>query len=439
MYAILDIETTGGAFNEEGITEIAIYRFDGHEVVDQFISLINPEIPIQPFVVKLTGINNAMLRSAPKFYEVAKRILEIMDGCIMVAHNAPGDFRILRNEFRRLGYDFQTHTLCTVELAQKLLPEQPAYSLGKLVRALGLPIADRHRATGDAIATLKLFKLLLAKDSGKEIVRQLIKTEVEKGLEPKLYQLAESLPSRTGVYYAHREDGSVLYVGRSRNMRKHLTQHFTGESRISKRITTETYAVTYDETGSELIALLKEIEEVRVLKPACNRLRRKSHQWGLATRETPYGFLELSVTKTDPQKQNPALFISEAEGISLLSKMAGSYGLCKNLIRGAVTGEPTDQTPEEYNAIVHEVISRTDLRGRNLLLIDRGRNVNEKTAIWVQNGILKGYAFYDLNFQVKSPGILKNILIPMTHSRDTYGAIASHLLRNRKIKIAEFH
>ena len=163
MYAILDIETTGGQFNEEGITEIAIYKFDGHEVVDQFISLINPEIPIQPFVVKLTGINNAMLRSAPKFYEVAKRIIEITQDCIIVAHNASFDYRILRTEFRRLGYDFNSNTICTVELSKKLIPDQPSYSLGKLVRSLGIPIADRHRATGDAMATVKLFKMLLAK------------------------------------------------------------------------------------------------------------------------------------------------------------------------------------------------------------------------------------------------------------------------------------
>ena len=86
MYAILDIETTGGKYNEEGITEIAIYKFDGHEVVDQVISLVNPERPIQPFVVGLTGINNDMLRNAPKFYEIAKRILEITQDCILVAH-----------------------------------------------------------------------------------------------------------------------------------------------------------------------------------------------------------------------------------------------------------------------------------------------------------------------------------------------------------------
>ena len=116
MYAILDIETTGGKYNEEGITEIAIYRFDGDQIVDQFISLVNPERPIQPFVINLTGINNEMLRHAPKFYEVAKRIIEITDGCIMVAHNALFDNRILTTEFDRLGYPYEKETLCTVEI-----------------------------------------------------------------------------------------------------------------------------------------------------------------------------------------------------------------------------------------------------------------------------------------------------------------------------------
>lgn len=437
MYAILDIETTGGAFNEEGITEIAIYRFDGHEITDQFISLINPEIPIQPFVVKLTGINNAMLRSAPKFFEVAKRILEITEGCIMVAHNAPGDYRLLRNEFRRLGYDFQIHTLCTVELAQKLLPEQPAYSLGKLVRALGLPIADRHRATGDAMATLKLFKLLLAKDTGKEIARELVRTELEKGLEPKLFELTEALPSRTGVYYVHREDGSVLYVGRSKNMRKHLTQHFTGTSRISKRITSEIFTVTYDETGSELVAILKEIEEIRVLKPACNRLKKKPFQWGAKANLDANGFAHLEVVRADARKgENPA-FLTENEGISLLLKMASVYGICKSRIKGTMLEECDDVPLDEYNTRVDEVLQRINFRERNVLLIDRGRTINERTAIWVDHGVLRGYAFYDLNFQIKSSAILKNILVALPNSRDTYGILASNLLRNRKIKIVQ--
>ena len=182
-YAILDIETTGGKYNEEGITEIAIYRFDGDKVVDQFASLVNPEIPIQPFVVNLTGINNAMLRTAPKFHEVAKRIIEITNDAILVAHNAQFDNRILTTEFDRLGYNFDKQTLCTVELAKQLMPDMASYSLGKLVQALGIPIANRHRAGGDALATVELFKLLLLKDAKKEMVQQHIKTNPRRNVD----------------------------------------------------------------------------------------------------------------------------------------------------------------------------------------------------------------------------------------------------------------
>ena len=161
IYAIVDIETTGGKYNEEGITEIAIYKHDGKRVVDQFISLINPKRPIQPYVVNLTGISNKMLRSAPKFFEVAKRIVEITKDCVLVAHNAKFDYRILSLEFERLGFKFERKNLCTVELSKQLIPDLPSYSLGKLVRALGIPMSDRHRASGDTMATTKLFELLL--------------------------------------------------------------------------------------------------------------------------------------------------------------------------------------------------------------------------------------------------------------------------------------
>src|SRR5690625_4779218 len=144
MYAILDIETTGGKYNEEGITEIAIYKFDGHEIVDQFASLVNPQKKIQPFVVQLTGINNRMLRSAPKFHEVARRIVEITEGCILIAHNAKFDSRILSTEFRRLGYEYRRNTICTVQLSRQLLPDMPSYSLGNLTKSLGIPIKDRR-------------------------------------------------------------------------------------------------------------------------------------------------------------------------------------------------------------------------------------------------------------------------------------------------------
>ena len=201
MYAILDIETTGGKYNEEGITEIAIYKFDGHQIVDQFCSLVNPERNIQPFVINLTGINNQMLRNAPKFHEVAKRIIEITDNCTIVAHNAQFDNRILSTEFDRLGYPFEKNMLCTVELSKKLIPDLSSYSLGKLVKSLGIPITDRHRAQGDAKATVELFKILLEKDIEKVIISDTIKKDPKRQLAPKLLDMIEAAPTTIGVYY----------------------------------------------------------------------------------------------------------------------------------------------------------------------------------------------------------------------------------------------
>jgi DNA polymerase-3 subunit epsilon len=270
LYSILDIETTGGKYNEEGITEIAVYKFDGQKVIDQFISLVNPEIPIQPFVVGLTGINNEMLRNAPKFYEVAKRIVEITEGTILVAHNAKFDYRILRTEFRRLGFEFERESLCTVELSKKLIPGQNSYSLGKLVRALGIPLSDRHRASGDAQATVKLFKMLLAKDTDKEILKNSVRNTPKNQMDTKLIRIVEDLPSITGVYYLHDQEGEIIYIGKSKNIKKRVNQHFTSENRKSREIQKEVASVSFEATGNELNALLKENEEIKRNKPKYN-------------------------------------------------------------------------------------------------------------------------------------------------------------------------
>jgi DNA polymerase-3 subunit epsilon len=442
LYAILDIETTGGQFNEEGITEIAIYKFDGHEIVDQFISLVNPEIPIQPFVVKLTGINNAMLRSAPKFFEVAKRIIEMTNDCVIVAHNASFDYRILRTEFRRLGYDFQAKTICTVELSKKLIPEQPSYSLGKLVRALGIPMADRHRASGDALATTKLFQMLLEKDLTKEIVKDFIKLEIEKGISPKLLDIVEHLPSRTGIYYVHNE-----------NIKKRINQHFTGTTTKCKKIQTEVFAVTYEETGSELIALLKESEEIKINKPIHNRAQRKSiFEWALYAEKDTNGYLNLKLQKADGRKKEITSFTTLQEGKNSLFRITAEYHLCQKLTGLYQTKKDCFQykikecdgacigkiSPEEYNARIQEFIDKNSFENQNMVLIDRGRTVNERSAVLIENGIYKGYAFYNLNYQITNIEILKNILIPMQNNRDVKSIIQGHIRKSKTLKILKF-
>lgn len=448
MYAILDIETTGGKYNEEGITEIAIYKFDGHEVVDQFASLVNPERPIQPFVVNLTGINNEMLRQAPKFYEIAKRIIEITNGCIMVAHNALFDNRILTTEFDRLGYRFEKETLCTVELAKKLIPDMPSYSLGKLVRSLGIPLTDRHRAQGDAKATVALFKLLLAKDTSKEIISETLRKEQPSLLKPKLLEIVENIPSETGIYYMHDEAGNILYIGKDKNIKKRLTQHFTAENRKSKILQREVKAVTFEKTGNELIASLKEAEELKQHKPPYNRGLGKmlfTHQ--LVSFTDTKGYLNLKIVPADGRKKSIITFSNYQLAVSLLLKIAEDYKLCLHLVGLpntandciiCVTKCPSISTKTEisteYNQRVEAFIKERSLQNKNMLIIDRGREIDERSVVWIENGKYRGYGYYSLNHQINNPEILKSILNPVQHNSNAQHIIQNYLQRNKRLK-----
>ncbi|MCF4100946.1 GIY-YIG nuclease family protein [Gillisia sp. M10.2A] len=453
MYAILDIETTGGKYNEEGITEIAIYKFDGNKVVDQFISLVNPEQPIQPFVIGLTGINNEMLRNAPKFYEVAKRIVEITTDCIVVAHNSKFDHRILRLEFRRLGFDFERKTLCTVELSKKLIPGQASYSLGKLVRALGIPLSDRHRASGDAQATVKLFKMLLVKDTEKNILKATVRNEPSKQIDTKLVQILDDLPSITGVYYLHNEQGEIIYIGKSKNIRKRINQHFTNEHHKAKEMQKEVASVSFESTGNELIALLKENEEIKSNKPKYNKALRKSiFNYALYQFVDEEGYINLKIGKADARKRNITTFTNLQQAKNVMHNIVESHQLCQRLTglhtgtgncfsytikscNGACIGS---EAPIEYNQRVQELIDKLSLKDQNMIVIDRGREIDEKSALLVEEGIFKGIGYINLNHQINNIDIVRSIITPMKHDRDAQHIIQSYLRKNKKLKIIQF-
>ncbi|SHI97960.1 DNA polymerase-3 subunit epsilon [Mesonia phycicola] len=453
MYAILDIETTGGKYNEEGITEIAIYKFDGHEVVDQFISLVNPEIPIQPFVVGLTGINNEMLRNAPKFFEVAKRIVEITSDCTLVAHNAKFDYRILRLEFRRLGYEFQRKSLCTVELSKKLIPNMPSYSLGKLVKNLGIPITDRHRASGDAIATVKLFKLLLQKDSSKEIIKHSISSNPKLQMESKLIHIIDELPAIVGVYYMYNQAGNIIYIGKSKNIKKRVNQHFTNSSHKSKKIQQEVSVVTFESTGNELLALLKENEEIKKNKPKYNRaLIKDIFSHALYTDKDKNNYVQFKIGKADPEKENITTFTNLNQAKSILEKIVEEFKLCQKhtglhktsgscfnySIKECYGACVTEESAEDYNKRAQQVINKYSYENKNMLVIDRGREVDEKSVILIEDGKFKGIGYYNLNFQVNHIETVKNIITPMQNNRDSQHIIQSYLRRKKPLKIVEF-
>jgi len=453
LYAIVDIETTGGKYNEEGITEIAIHKFDGHQVVDTFISLINPERNIQPFVANLTGINNAMLRNAPKFYEVAKRIIEITKDCTLVAHNANFDYRILKTEFRRLSFDFEMQTLCTVELSKKLIPGFNSYSLGKLCHSLGIPMTDRHRANGDAIATVKLFQLLLDKDVQKTIISNSVKQESKKQLEPKLIDIIESLPSTTGIYYMHKADGEIIYIGKSKNIRKRINQHFTSTTHKSKKMQLHVASVSYENTGSELAALLKESEEIKLNKPIYNRaLRRTLFTHALYSFTDENGYINLKIDTADGRKKPITTFTNRQSAKSFLFRVTEDYQLCQKLTglyntkkscfnhtiktcNGACINK---ESTELYNERARQLISKNSFENKNIIIIDKGREIDEHCAILIEDGIFKGLTFFNLNFQVNNIDVLRSLITPMQNNRDTQHIIKNYIRKNKKLKVITF-
>ena len=270
MYTIIDLETTGGKFNEESIIEVAAYRFDGNSIKDQFISLVNPQRDIHPYVEKLTGITSKMVKTAPKFYEIAKRVVEITSDSILVAHNAQFDYRILQLEFKRLGYEFSMKSLCTVILSQELLPEQESYKLGRLSRSLGIPLKDRHRASGDALATVELFKILLEKDIEQNIIKKSIVEFPGESKNSHFKETIESLNNDVGVFYIYNKNKNLIYIDYSKDIKNKVVKLFTSKKFIPKYVQNNFKSIKVHKTGNISISVIKALNEIRTLKPKIN-------------------------------------------------------------------------------------------------------------------------------------------------------------------------
>ena len=393
-----------------------------------------------------------MLRNAPKFYEVAKRIVEITEDTILVAHNAKFDYRILKTEFKRLGFEFERETLCTVELSKDLIPDLPSYSLGKLVRSLGIPVTDRHRASGDALATVKLFKLLLNKDTNKTIIKESIRKEPKFQMEPRLIDIIANLPSKTGVYYMHKADGEIIYIGKSKNIKNRVNQHFTGTTAKSKKIQLQVATVTYEATGSELVALLKESEEIKRNKPILNRaLRRSIFTHALYSFVDHNGYINLTIDKADGRKPHITTFSTRQSGKHFLEKMVETFELCQKLcglyktktscfqyeVKKCEGACIEKETPELYNIRVQKLLDKYNYKNKNMVIVDQGREVDERSAILIQNGVFKGLGFYNLNYQINNLEILESIITPMENNRDQQHIIQSYLRKNKRIKTLE--
>jgi len=456
MYAIVDIETTGGSSRIEKITEIAIYQHDGEKITGEFVTLINPERNIPYFITNLTGISNEMVEDAPRFFEVAKTIIEFTEERIMVAHNARFDYSFIRQEFKSLGYNFKRNLLDTVTLGRKLIPGHRSYSLGNICKDLGITINGRHRAAGDAMATVRLFEMLMGKDREVNGRRSVLmsNTRIAK-LNPNLdISKIDSIPEEPGVYYFYNENGDLIYIGKSRNLqqriRTHLSNNTTNRAMEMRDLIAD---IDWEETGSELVALLKESSEIKRNKPVYNRAQRRTgFQWGIFSFTDKNGYINFRYSKLDCDDNPISVFTGKERAKSMLLLLVEKYNLCQKLTglyetsgpcfhyhvgvcRGACCGE---ESPDTYNERATKAAEEFIFTRRNFFIIDKGRDDEERSAIKVVNGKYSGFGYFNINDMGFGLTAVHDCIQSSGDNRDIQVILKQYLKGYKIEKIIEF-
>lgn len=411
-YAIVDIETTGSYAGDNGITEVAIIIHNGKHILEKFQTLINPGTYIPFHIQSLTGIDNDMVIDAPPFKEVAKKIYNLLHKRIFVAHNVNFDYSFLNQELKHAGYDWKAPKLCTVRLSRKIFPNLASYSLGKLCQNLEIPIYQRHRAMGDADATAILFERLLQND-GEAVIEGMLKNTKEQRLPTHINQEDFSrLPDSPGVYFFKNKTDKIIYVGKAINIKKRVLNHFTGHNPSQKRqsFINDIYSIDFEESGTELMALLMECKMIKQHWPVHNQaLKKFEPKFGLFEYEDQRGYKRLLVSTFNKQAKAIQYFERATEANHLLLKLINDFSL-SNKLCSFYTSRPEQKSsidyttldcPETYNCLVNQAVNFVIENRSSFIILDRGRKLEEKSYIYFENDQLSAFGFVDTECQVR--------------------------------------
>ena len=448
-YAVIDIETTGGSPIKSRITEIAIVLYDGEKVLDRFETLINPESYIPYNITKLTGITDEMVADAPKFYEVAKQVVEMTKGAIFVAHNVNFDYKFIKEEFARLGYKYIRKQLCTVRLSRQTLPGLRSYSLDSMIKHLKIEMKDRHRAMADAEACRIVLEHILNQQKENE-VELMVNRGVEASKLPPNITLEQlhDFPEECGVYYFHNKDGLVTYVGKSINIKKRLLDHFANQKPKAKRMCATVHEISYEVTGSELVALLFESNEIKTLRPMYNvAQKRTKFPIGIYRYTDEAGYICFNLTKNKKDFDVVAEYPNARTAQSVLLSLARKFELCKplcnvenviggncfnyqlNLCRGACMKK---EAVDAYNERVEEAIERLKLDfDESFFIIENGRSADEKAVVLIEDNNYQGFGFIDIE-SANSMESLRDSIKSYPNNPDVGKIIKQYLKETKK-------
>jgi len=447
LYAIVDIETTGGYAASNGITEIAVFVTDGMQVIQEFHTLLNPYYTIPRYVEALTGITNEMVESERDFKSIADELYELLHDKVFVAHNVNFDYSFVKYHFQQSGYELNCKKLCTVRLSRQILPRLKGYGLGKICNHLGIKIEERHRAKGDAEATVKLFHYLLQCDNSGHIQTMLKAKSKEQFLPPNIPAgEIKKLPHCPGVYYFHDKKGKVIYVGKAKDLSKRVNSHFSNNkiNRQKQEFLKKIYHISYQETGTELMAFILESIEIKKLWPEQNRSQKRFDQvFGLYSFEDSKGYIRLCIEKKKKNLKALYTFNLLTEGYSLLKKLVNDFELCPKLCflqsttidcqallekkcKGACIQK---ETTEEYNERVKECIHHLEIELPSFALVDDGLEPTEQSCILIEKGKFYGMGYLPPEISIHQIDELKHFLTPYTENDYIRGMIYQYAER----------
>jgi DNA polymerase III subunit epsilon len=447
MYAIVDIETTGAFAASNSITEISILVFDGNQVVEKFETLVNPCQPIPRYIQAFTGITNEMVQYAPRFCDVAQNVYSILHNKIFVAHNVNFDYSFLKNHLASEGYNLQTKKLCTVRLSRKIFPGFSSYSLGKLCNALSIDIIDRHRAGGDALATVQVFEKLMQHDKDEFIIKSLQRNSKEQCLPPNVPKdHFEKLPFSPGIYYFHDQKGKVIYVGKAKNLRERVNSHFSNnsESRQKQNFLRHIFSISYEPCATELMASILESTEIKRLWPIFNYSQKRwEDEFGIFMYEDQNSYLRLAIEKNKKLIKPVYTFHLIVEGHTILRKLIERYNLCPKLCflqtdASTCEGMKTHtclgaceqiESASSYNQRVHQAIESLSTQP-SYAIVDKGLKEEEISCILVMKGKLYGMGYIPRDVQVMQPEAIKDFVQPYKENSVIRNLLYGYTVKN---------
>jgi len=428
-YAIVDIETTGGYAAANGIIEICIKIFDGENIVEEFETLVNPDQTIPRYIQAFTGINNEMVRDAPRFEDIAEKVYTCLQGNTFVAHNVNFDYSFIKSHLEFYGYNFIAKKLCTVRLARQIFPGFSSYSLGNLCNSLEIDLNNRHRAGGDAAATVTLFKKLLDNDAKGTIHASLNRNSKEAVLPPNVPKIHfDTLPKNPGVYYFHDQKGKVIYVGKAKNIHSRVNSHFSNNSdgRQKQNFIRNIYAISFQSTATELMASILESTEIKRLWPIFNTSQKRQEEvFGIFVYEDQNGYMRLAIEKRRKYSNPVYTFHYKVDGYGVLRKLMKEFSLCPKLCFVQTDNDKCigiieehchgacekKETAQQYNERALQAIASLTQRA-SYLVIDKGLSENEVSCIMVEQGSFFGMGYLPKNLENISRQTIQEYIRP---------------------------